>query len=498
MSHSYQSIVAAAALSTLAAGALGDGVEEVNAQFARDLYASKASILIIGDSTAQPRGASTFVTYYEGLIQTLPSKLNLCGFRVSGSAGNSGVNNYIRFFGDSQSVLVGGVREMTEGQNVGSTPHAPPGYRNEIQLRVNESLPSSVPFASVGLTNLAGIYPHSDSWIQDSKLVLRTPFYVSSDGSLLSKISMSQLSDHDALAGLAVNLFESGIPKDVQLDTNRFGLQAVDSDPFINPASARIGVQFAGDIDNDDSAESGKVLAWTDHILFNENTVNQENSIYLDSISIGGYTAKDHADGIDPELFDDYFSMAPKPYNYVLVWLGQNAELEEWNGTVQPIWGNRIELIADLAIQAGVASGSETPVVPILVTPPQATGTYPLDRFVMMGLKLDEIASRRGWGHLNLQELVGDSVANVNPDYIERLGPHPSQSGVVFLGSLIFEHLNCLQADFNGDEKLDFLDISEFLSFYTSSDPRADMNGDGSFDFLDISTFIGAYSAQCP
>ena len=62
---------------------------------------------------------------------------------------------------------------------------------------------------------------------------------------------------------------------------------------------------------------------------------------------------------------------------------------------------------------------------------------------------------------------------------------------------IIIGGLPCI-ADLNGDGELDFLDISEFLSLYSSQQPGADLNGDGQYDFLDISEFLSAYTSGCP
>ncbi len=55
----------------------------------------------------------------------------------------------------------------------------------------------------------------------------------------------------------------------------------------------------------------------------------------------------------------------------------------------------------------------------------------------------------------------------------------------------------CL-ADFNDDGEVDFVDVSTFISYYTSMDPRADLNYDGSNDFVDINLFLTAFAAGCP
>ena len=57
----------------------------------------------------------------------------------------------------------------------------------------------------------------------------------------------------------------------------------------------------------------------------------------------------------------------------------------------------------------------------------------------------------------------------------------------------------CSIADLaEGYGELDFLDISNFLQYYTKQDPRGDLFYDGEFDFLDISEFLQAYTAGCP
>jgi hypothetical protein len=60
--------------------------------------------------------------------------------------------------------------------------------------------------------------------------------------------------------------------------------------------------------------------------------------------------------------------------------------------------------------------------------------------------------------------------------------------------------INCslCQADFNDDGKLNFFDISDFLSAFATNDTSADFTEDGAFDFFDVSAFLAAFSAGCP
>jgi len=53
-------------------------------------------------------------------------------------------------------------------------------------------------------------------------------------------------------------------------------------------------------------------------------------------------------------------------------------------------------------------------------------------------------------------------------------------------------------ADLTGDGDLNFLDVSAFLSAFSSMDLAADFTGDGALNFLDVSAFLKAFGAGCP
>jgi len=52
--------------------------------------------------------------------------------------------------------------------------------------------------------------------------------------------------------------------------------------------------------------------------------------------------------------------------------------------------------------------------------------------------------------------------------------------------------------DLNGDNEVDFVDISTFVAAFNSMSPPADFNGDGEYDFVDISAFVAAFAMGCP
>ena len=53
-------------------------------------------------------------------------------------------------------------------------------------------------------------------------------------------------------------------------------------------------------------------------------------------------------------------------------------------------------------------------------------------------------------------------------------------------------------ADLNADGLLDLADLIEFISAFSTSDPKADINGDGLFDLDDITEFLTVFSSGCP
>ncbi len=235
----------------------GASVGSVNAWFARDLYASRASVLIIGDSTNNSEGAGAFVPYYEGLIQALPDEIEVCGFRTSGSTGNTGVNHYVSFVGGTTSQMVDNhIAQRTEEFPVGSTAYAPPGIRNEFTLLPGGHLFSYSRFAAIGYTNLGGILPRADGWALDSTLVVRTPFYTAPGGTMIERFSVFPLIDRDGSAGDQVYDFERGVQTDVEIDQATLGMRHIDV-VFHQPQTSRIGVMFAGDLDTSDDDEPG-------------------------------------------------------------------------------------------------------------------------------------------------------------------------------------------------------------------------------------------------
>ena len=59
-------------------------------------------------------------------------------------------------------------------------------------------------------------------------------------------------------------------------------------------------------------------------------------------------------------------------------------------------------------------------------------------------------------------------------------------------------NLDICIADLNGDNEVDFVDISTFVSAFSAQQVLADINGDGEYDFADISAFVAAFTAGCP
>ena len=92
-----------------------------------------------------------------------------------------------------------------------------------------------------------------------------------------------------------------------------------------------------------------------------------------------------------------------------------------------------------------------------------------------------------------MQWLVSDPAGNGGDGFIRS----PAAKVGIFCSEQIPCVIDCV-ADFNGDGLSDFIDISLFISAFTSGSSQADLNSDGFFDFLDISAFITALAAGCP
>jgi len=53
------------------------------------------------------------------------------------------------------------------------------------------------------------------------------------------------------------------------------------------------------------------------------------------------------------------------------------------------------------------------------------------------------------------------------------------------------------QADLNFDARVNFFDISEFITLYNSGDPAADLDPNGVLNFFDVAAYIGLYNEPC-
>ncbi len=56
--------------------------------------------------------------------------------------------------------------------------------------------------------------------------------------------------------------------------------------------------------------------------------------------------------------------------------------------------------------------------------------------------------------------------------------------------------LTCL-ADLDGNGVLNFFDVTVFLNYYNSNDPRADLNGDGVLNFFDVTILLTQLNNSC-
>jgi hypothetical protein len=146
-------------------------------------------------------------------------------------------------------------------------------------------------------------------------------------------------------------------------------------------------------------------------------------------------------------------------------------------------------------LDAAANNGSEPPLI-VLCTPPDANSMYPSARFSAMNEALRALALRRGWAHLDVQSILGDSLIEIDPSHLGP-GPHPSESGARLVTSLLYAHLDCIRTDYNGDGIKDFFDVSVFLEHFINLHEDSDLNGDGNLNFFDVSDFLTSFALEC-
>jgi hypothetical protein len=309
---------------------------------------------------------------------------------------------------------------------------------------------------------------------------------------MLDQISVVPLTGAAAAGFTAGSAFETLLAS----SDSPWGIDSVDV-RFPAAASSRIGVEFRGDFSNNDASdESGKSVAWCGHLLFDEARASVGRGIFFDCVAVGGFTAGDFEQTLSTDSLGMYLAQSPRPVSLVIVWLGQNMELDEWTGQLQPAWVQRIETVADRAIAASVAAGATEPPAVLLVTPPQMRGEMVSPRFVAVANALETLAASRSWGHLDFFNLLGRSLGQIDEGFAADIA-HPTLAGSEFVADRFYEQMACLASDLDTDGQRNFFDVVEFIALYTMSDPTVDLNGDGRLDFFDLTLFIQFYQTPC-
>lgn len=473
----------------------GDNVAGARSDFARDVLSGRASILIVGDSTNNPSGAGIFVPYYESLLRRLPTSVPVSGFRISGSPGGLAVGGYVNFVGGSTAAMVGGALGTHDPTIAVSdqTNYVPPGVRNDFTVLPGASLPSGGRFVSLTVEDLSEICPAGVLQWPGRDLVIRTPIVVGpGDAEMLQTFDMQTLTDFDGVPGG----FDASPPETIETTSVDWGLRGIDI-VYKQVPSLRFGLRMGGDHDPDDGDEGGRTFSWLHHTLFDQQAALSDRGLYLDSISVGGFSASTHASTLQQQSLRDYVALSPRTPNWIVVWLGQNMTPDEWNGSLRPIFFERLQQITDLAIDAALAADPDREVRVAIVVPPQVSGVYPSVRFTAMQQQAAVFAADRGWAFLDLFGTIGTALADIDPSY-STSGIHPRLGGSEFVADVWYEVLECARADMNGDGLRNFFDVSDYLAAFGSSDLEADFDGDRDLDFFDISAFLAAFSAVCP
>lgn len=89
-------------------------------------------------------------------------------------------------------------------------------------------------------------------------------------------------------------------------------------------------------------------------------------------------------------------------------------------------------------------------------------------------------------------DINGDGV----PDIV--VGARDSDANGEDAGRVYVFHMpGACRADLNGDGRVDFFDLSAFLSLFSGGDPAADFTNDGQFNFFDVSAYLSLFIEGC-
>jgi hypothetical protein len=323
-------------------------------------------------------------------------------------------------------------------------------------------------------------------------MVIRTPVVVGPSGSgMLGSVGVQSLTDFDSTLGV----FETGPMLTAELSADSWGLMPIDI-VFDQVPVLRFGVRLGGDADSDDASEGGLTFAWCHQSLYDIERSADDEGFYLDSISVGGFTASSHTSTLQESSLVDYIGVSGRTPNWIVLWLGQNMATDEWNGTLQPAYFDRLEQIADLTTNAILQVNPQREVRVAIVVPPQVSGDFPWIRFSLLRDQAEQFASDRGWAVIDMFGIVGNSLAAIDPSFATS-GIHPRLGGSEYVADAWYASMTCWRIDMNGDGVLNFFDVADYLSLFQAGAEKADLNGDRLVNFFDIAEFIQGFSLDC-
>lgn len=93
-------------------------------------------------------------------------------------------------------------------------------------------------------------------------------------------------------------------------------------------------------------------------------------------------------------------------------------------------------------------------------------------------------------------DVISGSTTGTFDEVVTGMAPPGQVYRMIYENNRVYVILTC-DADLSGDGTIDFFDVSEFLSYFSSQDVRGDLNNDGVFNFFDVSVFLQLYSQGC-
>lgn len=399
---------------------------------------SDKSILIVGDSITS-KEAGAYISLYPIMLNALPSGTPMIGLGLPISVGNSAVIT------KNGTGLIG---RLDEWEN--NTPDDPMSKTLDYTVAGHRTGDGPVKVGSGGLLSYGSLHalgihsmsdmsPAGEDWIAgQASIKMRMNFVRGQTANdWLQYVLLRTCSDFDSSQGANVNGWAGTNIGDVEIAGATDGVTSIEV-THTEPTNYRVGIQTRGPITGGGAASEGLALCLASAYVYDPDEVANPDAYFVDTISVGGWSAEDFAGTLSAKTYQVHFEGMPVAPGSVLIYLGQNTGNNEWNGTVwSETFVTRIETIIGHIRTGASNAGIDEPRI-VLVIPQQMDGTYVGSKFDKLRDTYATIAADNGCKVMDMYEAVGGVVGTIDAGYLAD-AVHPSRDGAEFINSFFWD-----------------------------------------------------------